>query len=134
MTTYAINIRIANDTELEVSAEQDGNPGENCLDGDLTTRWAVEGESWGIFRFGNAKTISSVWIATWKAKERQLVFDIEVSEDGKNFTQVWSGKTQTDKDELEEFKIPQGTYKAVKLVLHGTTAGTWSSVLEVEFK
>lgn len=133
-TIYSVFMRAAEDVEIVVSDAQEGNPGSNCLDKKLDTRWAVEGESWGIFKFANPKQISSVWIATWKASERKLIFDIEVSEDGKNFTQVWSGQSASDKDELEEFKIPAGTYKAVKLVLHGTTTGLWNSLLEVEFK
>ncbi len=133
-TIYNVALRAAKDIEIEASDAQEGNPPENCLDDNLDTRWAVEGESWGIFRFANPKTISSVWIATWKAAERNLIFDIEVSEDGENFKQVFSGKTAATKDELEEIKIPAGTYKAVKLVMHGTTTGTWNSVLEVNFK
>ena len=42
--------------------------------------------------------------------------------------------TTAEEDVLEEIKIPEGTYKAVKLVLHGTTTGTWNSILEVKFK
>ena len=133
-SVYSVFMRAAEDVEIEVSDAQDGNPGANCLDKKLETRWAVENQAWGIFHFANPKTISSVWIATWKAAERKLIFDIEVSEDGVNFKQVWSGQSSIDKDELEEFKIPEGTYKAVKLVLHGTTTGSWNSLLEVEFK
>ena len=132
--TYTLFMRAANDIELEVSAEQEGNGGDKCMDGDLSTRWAVEGESYGIFTFATPKAISSVWIATWKAAERQLKFDIEVSTDGVNFTQVFSGMTQAKEDILEEVKIPAGTYKAVKLVMHGTTTGAWNSVLEIDFK
>ena len=133
-TVYRVFLRAASNIEIETSGAQEGNPGENCLDDDLLTRWAVEGESWGIFRFAQPQKISSVWLATWKAAERKLKFSIEVSEDGENFKQVFSGKTAATKDELEEIKIPAGTYKAVKLVMHGTTTGTWNSVLEVNFK
>ena len=69
-----------------------------------------------------------------KAAERKLKFSIEVSEDGENFKQVFDGMTTAEEDVLEEIKIPEGTYKAVKLVLHGTTTGTWNSILEVKFK
>ncbi len=133
-SVYNVLMRAAEEVEIEVSDAQEGNPGQQCIDKDLSTRWAVENEAWGIFRFAIPKTISSVWLATWKAAERKLIFDIEVSEDGENFTQVWSGQTTIDKDELEEIKIPAGTYKAVKIKLHGTTTGTWNSILEVEFK
>ena len=133
-SVYTVLLRAAEDIEIEVSEAQEGNPGANCLDKKLDTRWAVEGESWGIFHFANPKTISSVWVARWKAAQRKLIFDIAVSEDGTNFKQVWSGQSTLNKDELEEFKIPAGTYKAVKLVLHGTTNGLWNSLLEVEFK
>lgn len=133
-TVYMVFLRAASNIEIETSGAQEGNPGENCLDDDLFTRWAVEGESWGIFRFAQLQKISSVWLATWKAAERKLKFSIEVSEDGENFKQVFDGMTTAEEDVLEEIKIPEGTYKAVKLVLHGTTTGTWNSILEVKFK
>lgn len=133
---YQVEVREAasGDTTIMVSNEQEGNEGENSLDGDLDTRWAVEGEAWGIYQFKTPKTMSSVWLATWKSAQRKLIFDIEVSTDGMNFTKVWSGTTSVEEDVLEEFKIPAGTYKAVKIVLHGTTAGTWNSILDVEFR
>lgn len=133
-TYYSVYMRAIKEIEIEASGAQHGNPPEQCMDKMLETRWAVEGESFGIFRFAEPKDISSVWLATWKAQQRKLIFDIEVSVDGESFTEVWSGKSTSDKDELEEFKIPAGTYKAVKLVFHGTTEGAWNSILEVEFK
>jgi len=134
-STYSLFMRVAKELEIEASNYQEGNPPENCLDKDLSTRWAVEGEAWAIFRFGSPKELSSVNLAWWRhGRDRQQIFDIEVSEDGENFIQVWSGQSSGTEDILEEYKIPEGTYLAVKVVLHGTTNGTWNSLLEAEFK
>ncbi len=136
-TDYSVYMREGKEIEPLASDAQEGNGIENCLDKDFNTRWEVEtvnGEAhWGIFTFDKPKTVSSVWLATWKSSERKLIFDIEVSYDGKNFTKVWSGQTTSDTDTLEEFKIPLGTYKAIKLVLHGTTTVGWNSILELDF-
>ena len=133
-STYSLFMRVSEEVEIKWSDFQEGNPMSHCLDKDLSTRWAVSGEAWGIFTFGRPKKISSVWLAYWKSDARQQIFDIEVSEDGETFTQVWSGKSTATEDVLTEYKIPEGTYKAIKLVFHGTTTGNWNSLLEVEFE
>ncbi|MBR2037562.1 MAG: heparinase II/III family protein [Lachnospiraceae bacterium] len=142
-TTYTVNIKVASDVVIEASGNQDGNPPENCMDGDITTRWAVDGVSYGIFTFSEPRNVSSVWIASWLANQRYLKFDLEVSTDGTNFTSViQDGKTTVleagEADKLEEFAIPEGNYKAVRIWLYGSEypdgrSTTWNSLLEVEF-
>lgn len=134
-TMYDVMVRVKSDVEVIASSAQDGNPAEHAIDGDITTRWAAEGDQWILFEFANPKEVSSVWMAFWKCAERKILLDIEISEDGENFKQVFSGQSTLDVDELEEFSLG-GTYtlKAVRVNVHGTTTGAWNSLLEAEFR
>lgn len=142
-TTYTVKMKVASDVVIEASGNQDGNPPENCMDGNIETRWAVEGESYGIFVFSEPRSVSSVWIASWLANQRYLKFDLDVSTNGVDFTRViQDGKTTVleagKADKLEEFAIPEGNYKAVRIWLHGSEypdgrSTLWNSLLEVEF-
>ena len=142
-TTYTVNIKVASDIVLEASGYQDTAPPDYCIDGDITTRWAVEGENYGVFIFSEPRSVSSVWIASWLANQRFLKFDLEVSTDGVNFRpEITNGKTTVleagEADKLEEFPITEGNYKAIRIWLHGSeyangSSTLWNSLLEVAF-
>lgn len=141
-TTYKIHLTVNGPVTLEASGYQDGNPPENCLDNDLATRWSVEGEAWGIFRFVEPHIVKAVYVATWLQSQEIRLFDILVSEDGVNFTKVMEVKTELlelgEMDRLIKYEIPEGTYMAIKFECHGGEMPdgsyySWNSFLEVQF-
>lgn len=110
-------------TEI-ISSTDDGNIADNLIDRNLGTRWSsVMGNGeWVQFCLGEeAVEVSSVAIAFYNGDKRNWKFDIEISDDGKNFTKVLSdmksgGKTM----QLETFKLPKGTKtRYVRYVGHG---------------
>lgn len=133
--TYSVYATSKAGTEILASHYQEGNPPENALDGDLGTRWSADSDAWIKFTFDEPRDISAVYIAFWKAAARKTDIEIEISEDGENFTVVYDGYNTLDAEELEEFKLPQTVKaKAIRISCHGTTGGIWNSVLEVDFK
>ena len=142
-TKYRVYLTVSGPISVEVSATpQAANHAKNMLDGSLLTRWAVDSAGWAKFTFPSAQMVDSVWLASWRQSDRVQPFNIEVSEDGVNFKEVWSGTTklleESAKDQLQEFKIPAGSYKSIRINVTGAQypdgrAYTWSSILEVMF-
>ncbi len=136
---YRLTVREAKEIEITASGH-DGNVPENVMDGNLTTRWAMDGEAWIQFDFMEPKEISAVSIAFWKSDKRKAKLTILVSEDGINYEEVFDGKSTLNVDELEDFPLPETMkLKSVKILGHGNDAedpnsGVWNSYLEIEFK
>lgn len=107
------------------ASSNDGNVPGNLIDRDLSTRWAslVGDGEWVCFDLGEEMEISSVQIAFYNALKRHWQFDIQVSNDGVNFTNVptltgvESTATTTG---VETFAFPEGTKaRYVRYLGHG---------------
>ena len=142
-TKYKIYLTVSGPIKVEVSDTPEAeNHAKNMLDGNLKTRWAVNGAGWAKFTFPEPQMVDAIWLASWEQTMRVQPFSISVSEDGVNFTKVWEGTTELlpegSKDQLQEFKIPEGKYLSIRLDFTGAryTDGreySWTSVLEVMF-
>lgn len=137
---YRVNVRARGEIDITDSHHEDGNGVENSRDGDLTTRWASNGECWIQYYFANPKEISTVQVATWKSDVRHTKLTIQISEDGKNFETIFDGETSATSDVLEDFPLPKKTkVTAIKILGHGNTSesadsAVWTSILEVDWK
>ena len=142
-TKYRIYLTVSGPISVQVSATPEpANHGRNMLDGNLGTRWAIDSAGWAKFTFPSPQMVDSIWLASWYQSERVQPFNIEVSEDGVNFKEVWNGTTKLleegERDRLQEFKIPAGMYKAIRLNVTSAQypdgrSNPWTSILEVMF-
>lgn len=73
------------------ASDNDGNGEDGAIDGDMETRWSAFGPNWLKLDLGSEQEMSGVAIAMWKGDERVFKFDIEVSNDGENWTKVLTG-------------------------------------------
>ncbi len=101
LSYYGVNTEYIGDYKtlpilsVEVSSTPEPvNRKDNMLDSNFTTRWTcmAYGE-YGIFDLGKSQTIDGVAVAFWKGAERAYKFDIYVSNDGENWTEVLKGAT-----------------------------------------
>lgn len=118
------------------ASSDDGNLPEHTIDRNLSTRWSsnvADGE-WICFDLGEEKSISNVQIAFYNGDKRNWKFDIQISNDGFDFTTVLpsqksSGKTK----EVETFTLPAGTKaRYVRYLGHGeeVTGGFYNSLTQ----
>ncbi len=105
-------------------------PPEFSIDGDNSTRWAAEGECSIIWDLGEVKPIESVMLSFWNGGERQSIFDLDISNDKVNWTEVYSGHASGEGEDLENFPIGETEGRYIRFRGHGTTTGSWQSVLE----
>ncbi|MEA3413268.1 MAG: discoidin domain-containing protein [Pseudomonadota bacterium] len=105
----------------------------NTLDQNLSTRWSAEGDGqWIWYDLGVIKTISQVLIAWYKGDVRVARFDIEVSTDGAQWYQVFSGASSGASVTLQNYDFKDVVARYVRIVGHENTENAWNSLAEVE--
>ncbi|WP_148685660.1 discoidin domain-containing protein [Candidatus Nitrosocosmicus hydrocola] len=109
----------------------DGNLPENVLDGNLETRWSVEGiHSWIRIKLGKKRLVNELRIAWYRGKERTTEFQI-IDSNGKLISQVITSGTTSH---LETFRIKDTITDEIKLKMIGNSEpnNNWFSIAEVE--
>ena len=115
------------------ASNDDGNVVENTIDDTYDTRWSAEGEAHAIYELESAVPIGYVGIAQYGGIDgKQAIFELEVSTDGVNWTQVWGGKASGTTASMEAYDMKGTVAKYVKYNGHGRTNSMWNSVTEVK--
>jgi F5/8 type C domain len=118
---------------VTASASQVSNVPANTHDGNPNTRWSAEGDGqWIVYDLGSQMTVSQVAIAWYQGNQRQSSFAIEVSSNGTNWTEVYSGESSGKTVELEPYSFTAVAARYVRIVGYGNTANQWNSITEVE--
>lgn len=120
-----------------VSASQTLSKTNNALqmvDRSTSTYWRGKGEQFIDFNLGDEKIVTSVIMAVKGSLRdgRQQIFDIAVSCDGANWSDVLTHACSsgiTDDGEQFSFNPTQGRY--VRIKLHGNTVDDYNSISEV---
>lgn len=107
------------------------HPPEDAFDGDLTTRWSAEGTEWIQKNFCQTKTIESVDIAFPFGDQRNYAFSIDVSSDGRVYTQVFSGSSSGISTNLESFDFADLPGKYIRITGSGNTVNNWNNYSEI---
>ncbi|MEH0152794.1 chondroitinase-B domain-containing protein [Limibacter armeniacum] len=128
----------SSESQLPISSvsasSDDGNLPANTLDGDLATRWSAQGEGeWVKYDLGSIELVSKVKIAFHKGNERITSFDIAVSSDNSNWTNVITNQDASGNTlQLEEFDIVDSNARYIRITGHGNSSNDWNSLTEVE--
>ncbi len=121
---------------VAITAAAPGNTApENALDNDIKTQWTLAGEQWLCYDFGEAKTMTHFSVAVMKGSERVYSFKLQASNDGVNWTDVYTdGKTvmRDDLPTLYSFAAPVSA-RYMRYVGSGNTTNNWNSINELRF-
>ncbi len=121
-------------SSVEASAiPQPENSPENTFDGSLDTRWSANGNASITYDLGEIKNIRYLGLAIYQDTNmdgRMQFFDVLVSQDGKEFTKIYSDNTSGSTIEQEVFEIPESKARFVRIYCKGTSVGTWNSITE----
>ncbi len=109
---------------------QEENIDVNVADGNLDTRWSAEGEQWICQQFGSEVKIDTVAVAVMNGTTRKSMFDIQISNDGTNWTTVKSVATSGTTNDYEFYDIGGVSAKYVRLLGHGNSESGWNSITE----
>ena len=134
-TAENITDKIVGVTCSDWQTEGDHNA-ENTLDGDLDidSRWSAAGAQWIRYELDDVYEVSFLSMVTWNSDTRQLVFNVEVSEDGVTYTRLFEENIMTNgvtaQTDFETFKLPKTRAKYVKILCYGTSQSEWNSIIE----
>ncbi len=110
---------------------------QNSVDGLLSSRWAPQGkdgDAWGIYDLGTVYTLDKIKLAYLSGNTRTYYFDIEVSEDGENYTPVITGgKSSGTTNDFEDYDMKGVKARYVKYIGGGNSANLWNSMTEIVF-
>jgi dihydroxyacetone kinase DhaKLM complex PTS-EIIA-like component DhaM len=119
-------------TKITTSAD-DGNVGSNTIDNSLETRWsAIGNEQWIQYDLGKPYAVKQLAIAFFKGNERQADFEIRVSDDAKNWSNVLRTRSSGATLQQENFAIADATGRYVRIVGYGNSKNNWNSITEVD--
>lgn len=121
---------------ITASDQQSGGEKENAFDNNFETRWAAQGRNgvWIQADLGKACEVDRVYLSAWLGavpNGRKLLFSIETSEDGVNYTEVYKGNTSGKGEDLEPFDFERCNARYIRVNCNGTTTGDWNSILEL---
>jgi F5/8 type C domain len=119
-------------SRIGASGSQQPNIPQNTLDNNLNTRWSNLGfPSWIQYDMGESQPICNVDIAWYRGNLRVNIFTISVSDDGINFTPIFSGKSSGETTGLESYNVPDTVGQYMRITVTGNSENSWSSITEV---
>jgi len=113
----------------------------SSIDGNASSSyWGVSSadgaDVWGIYDFGEVKTLDKVMITFMHGNTRKYKFDIEVSVDGVNYTAILKDK-ETSGDyatgKFETFDLGGAQARYVRYRGYGNNTNKWNSLAEIVF-
>ena len=119
-------------TEASENPEE-ANPHYNVSDDNVDTRWAAETDgAWVQIDLGEVKPIDAIGVSMMKADERIYTFELEVSEDGENWTTVRERGTNSQAtNEIVLYPITRVNARYVRYIGHGNSVNNWNSITEL---
>ena len=102
----------------------------NASDGDLDTRWSASGYQTLTYDFGKQVTVEAFAVAVMNGVSRTYNFAVEVSNDGKNFTRVYSGLTSGTTNDYEIYEVTPVPARYVRYAGDGNSENNWNSITE----
>ncbi len=116
-----------------LASANDGNVPANTVDGSLATRWSAQGDNqWIRYDLGAVKTPAWVRIAFLNGDTRTSTFDVQLSSNGTDWTNVYSGTSSGTTTALETYNFSNAAARYVRIVGHGNSVNLWNSITEVE--
>ena len=107
---------------------------ENTIDGDLATLWAADGDGqWIEYDLGEVVSVARVFIAWYAGDQRRERFEMAVSDNGDQWTEVFGGSSSGTAPGPELCNIPPFRARYVRITGHGNTGNFWNSMGEVFF-
>lgn len=116
---------------ITVSDEpQEANCASNMWDNNYDTRWSAQAPCYADYDLGEKRHIDAVGLSWYLGEERQADIEIFISDDGVEWTRVFSGLSTGLTNELEYYDIGGVEARYVRVKGYKTTASAWVSITE----
>ena len=108
------------------------NVPKNTIDGDSTTKWAANESQWIQYDLGEIHPVNCVGTQWMNGNVRTQNYEVLLSEDGETWMNIYSGMSSGTSANMEYLWFDQQPARYVRLAVQGTSAGTWTSLMETE--
>jgi hypothetical protein len=115
------------------AGKSDGTKPEKVIDGQMESAWSLQGrDTWIQVEFAEPAAINHLAIAWQKSAERKARYALELSDDGKKWTEVLRSESRPDQTgfDVREFKNQQARYARVRLF--GNNLNEWNNIYELK--
>lgn len=123
--------RLRHDVISVTASEHDGNVPENTIDGNLGTRWSAYGEQWIQFELDGVQDVGAISAAWYSGNVRSSFFNIELSEDGEQWTRVYDGFSSGETLEHEQYRFTSKSARYIRINGFGNNQSLWNSIAEI---
>ena len=105
----------------------------NAMDNDSTTYSCIVDEGSFTAVLEKPSTISKIGLFWYNGAKRNEFFDLYVSADGENWTEVFKGQSDGKTNGFEYMPVSaQGEFKFIRIDVHNNTGGTYNSLTEIK--
>lgn len=109
------------------------SPTTNALDNNKATYSCIIDEGSFVAVLEEPSTISKIGLFWYNGAKRNEFFDLYVSADGTNWTEVFKGQSDGVTDGFEYIDVSStDKYKYIKIDVHNNTGGTYNSLTEIK--
>jgi len=106
---------------------------DGVISEETVNRWSANGlGNWICYDFGEVKTLHSFALSGYKAMSRSYNYDVEISNDGVNFTKITTVETPLGVDH-DVFALGDVQARFVRLTCTLSSNSTWAGISEVRF-
>ena len=118
---------------ITASGSDSLSPPSHAIDQNVNTRWSNSGlGSWIQIDLGQENVICSVGINWHRGNERVNTFVISISNDGKTFTNAYSGRSDGTSLAEQKYNLQSQTARFVRVMVNGNTQSNWVSISELK--
>ncbi len=133
MNTQNFNIKVLDPYAFIATASSSGgtNYPANTLDGNLTIRWAAADGigQWIQYDLREDKLVTSVKIAFYNGTSIVHNFDMEMSADGSNWIQVFSGASSGISADFETFSFDESRGRYLRIIDRKNSLNSYNEVV-----
>ena len=124
-TTYEVwNVNVSDEPQPQ-------NHRYNVIDGNISTYWGSQYDGkWIELDIGSVLPIEGIGYSFMKGNTRVYMVDIEVSDDGLNYRNVYSGGLGGVTTNFEVLELKNVSARYIRLIGHGNSENMWNSVGE----
>lgn len=126
-----IEAEVVNVTASAEPEYASGNRAVCVLDDNYESRWTATGDAWIALELKEPVNVYAVGTAWFSGASRRYIYELEISENGTDWTEVYRGESSGETNELECIIVGDKPAKYVRYKGHGHTEGSWNNVTEM---
>ena len=120
--------------EISAEADQSGNPIENAIDKDSSTRWAGYGDPVEVLiDLGQEYELCSMYLDLYRGLERNSYFSVYYSIDDMEYHQILDNVTNSKEQQVDQYDLEGNMARFIKLSMQGNASNNWNAIQEIYF-